>query len=107
MYFGPGIYSDAWDDEDKWRFTVTKTTVTTSAAVTGSRLLMEIHPRRIKLLGDERAIAPLKQPDIVNKSFRLRGRLDTHSKAFRLRMAEEVIEEKRPEKEKKVMKKWL
>ena len=92
---------ELWNNEDKWRFTVTKAIVMSGAAVTGWRLLSEIFPRKIKLIGDERIIAPLKQAEIVGKNFKLKGRLYINSKMLHLNIVEEVVEEKKPEEEKK------
>ena len=86
--------------EDKWRFKVTKARVSSGAGVTGSRILSDIVPRIIKLFADERIIAPLKQPEIVGKNFKLTGRLYISSKTFHLNFVEEVIEGKSPEEEK-------
>jgi hypothetical protein len=61
--------------------------------VTGSRILMEIFPRRIKLFGDERVLAPLKQTEIVGKNFRLRGRLYVNAKRFNLSYVDEIVED--------------
>jgi hypothetical protein len=83
---------ELWTDDDTWRFTVTKARVTTRASVTGSRLLMDIFPRKIKLLGPDRILAPLKQPEIVGKSFELGGRLYIQSRLFNLNRVEEVRE---------------
>ena len=84
---------ELWTDEDKWRFKVTKSRNTGRSNVTGSRILMEIYPRKIKLFGDERVLEPLKQPEIVGKNFRLRGRLYVNAKRFNLRFEEEIIAE--------------
>jgi hypothetical protein len=92
---------ELWTDDDTWRFTVTGAHVTTRASVTGSRLLMDIFPRKIKLLGPEKVLAPLKQPEIVGKRFKLGGRLYIQSRLFNLNTVEEVVEEKSPEEEKK------
>jgi hypothetical protein len=92
---------ELWTDDDTWRFTVTKARVTTRASVTGSRLLMDIFPRKIKLLGPERILAPLKQSKTVGKSFKLGGRLYIQSRLFNLNTVEEVVEEKSPDEEKK------
>ena len=97
---------ELWTDKDKWRFKVTKSRNMGQEDVTGSRILMDIFPRRIKLLGDERVIAPLKQPEIVGKNFKLRGRLYIGSKWFHLNIVEEIIEEKSPEEEKKWWQIW-
>ena len=92
---------ELWTDEKKWRFTVTKARVMSRASVSGWRLLSEIFPRKIKLFGDERVTAPLKQPEIVGKAFKLRGSLYVNQKTFHLNIVEEVVEEKSPGKEKK------
>ena len=81
---------DLWTDENKWRFAVTQAYVTTGASVSGWRLLMDIFPREIKLLGEETVIAPLKQPEIVGKNFKLGGRLHIRSRFFHLNIVEEV-----------------
>jgi hypothetical protein len=92
---------DLWTDKDKWRFKVTKSRNMGQADVSGSRLLMEIFPRKINLFGDERILAPLKQPELEGKNFKLRGRLYINAKRFHLNIVEEVVEEKSPDDEKK------
>ena len=92
---------ELWTDEKTWRFAVTKARVMSRASVSGWRLLSEIFPRKIKLFGDERVTAPLKQPEIVGKAFKLRGSLYVNQKTFHLNIVEEVVEEKSPGKEKK------
>ena len=84
---------ELWTDDDKWRFRVTKSRNMGRSNVTGSRILMEIFPRRIKLFGDERVLSPLKQPEIVGKNFRLRGRLYVNAKRFNLSYVDEIIED--------------
>jgi len=84
---------ELWTDKDKWRFKVTKSRNMGWTNVTGSRILMEIFPRKIKLFGDERVLAPLKQPEIVGKNFRLRGRLYVNAKRFNLSFVDEIIED--------------
>ena len=84
---------ELFTDKDKWRFKVTKSRNMGRSNVTGSRILMEIFPRRIKLFGDERVLAPLKQPEIVGKNFRLRGRLYVNAKRLNLSFVDEIIEE--------------
>ena len=56
---------------------------------------------KIRLFGHERVVAPLKEPEIVGKTFKLRGRLYVSSKRFNLSIVEEVLEEKSPEEEDK------
>jgi hypothetical protein len=92
---------ELWTDEKKLRFTVTKAHNMGNPNVSGRRLLMDIFPRKIKLFGDERITAPLKQPEIVGKTFKLRGSLNVTNKTFHLNIVEEVMEEKSPEEEKK------
>lgn len=84
---------ELWTDNDKWRFKVTKSRNMGRSNVTGSRILMEIFPRRIKLFGDERVLAPLKQTEIVGKNFRLRGRLYVNAKRFNLSYVDEIVED--------------
>jgi hypothetical protein len=79
--------------EDKWRFKVTKARVSSGAGVTGWRILSDIFPRIITLFADERILAPLKQPEIIGKNFKLTGSLYVSSKTFHLNFVEEVIEE--------------
>ena len=86
---------ELWTDKDKWRFKVTKSRNMGQADVTGSRLLSEIFPRKIKLFGDERLLAPLKQPEIEGKTFKLRGNLYINQKRYHLNIVEEIIEEKK------------
>jgi hypothetical protein len=92
---------ELWTDEKKWRFTVTKARNMGPAGGSGWRPLYDISPRKIKLFGDERITAPLKQPEIVGKTFKLRGTLHPNNKTFRLHIVEEVMEKKSPEEEKK------
>ena len=92
---------ELWTDDKKWRFTVTKAYVMSRASVSGWRLLSDIFPRKIKLFGDERVTAPLKQLEIVGRTFKLRGSLYVNNKRFHLTIVEEVMEEKSPEEEKK------
>ena len=92
---------ELWTDEKKWRFTVAKAHVMSRASVSGWRLLSDIFPRKIKLLGDERVTAPLKQHEIVGRTFKLRGSLYVNNKRFHLNIVEEVMEEESPEEEKK------
>ena len=91
---------ELWTDEEKWRFTVTKAIIMSGAAVNGWRVLAEIRPKKIKLIGEESLIAPLKQPEIVGRTFKLRGSLYVNNKRFHLNIVEEVVEEKSPEEEK-------
>lgn len=92
---------ELWTDEEKWRFTVTKAYVMSRASVSGWRLLSDIFPRKIKVFGDERVTAPLKQPEIVGKTFKLRGSLYVNNKRFHLNIVEEVMKDESPEEEKK------
>jgi len=78
--------------EDKWRFKVTEAQVMSGAGVNGWRLLNEIFPRNIRLFAEERIISPLKQPEIVGKAFKLKGKLYVSSKTFHLDIVEEVAE---------------
>ena len=48
------------NQEDKWRFKVTKARVSSGAGVTGWRILSDMFPRIIKLFAAERILAPLK-----------------------------------------------
>ena len=85
---------DLWTKEDNWRFTVTKARAMSGAGVTAWRILSEIFPRRIMLLGNEKLISPLKKSEIVGKNFKLRGTLYIVSKRYHLRSVEEVMVEK-------------
>ena len=85
---------ELWTGEEKWQFKVNKIRLMGSASVTGWRLLSEIVPRRIKLLGSDQMIKPLRQPEIEGKKFKLRGRLYINSRSFHLNRAEEVLEDK-------------
>ena len=85
---------ELWNEEDKWRFTVTKARAMSGAGVTGWRLLGDIFPRKIMLIGNEKVLSPLKQPEIVGKNFKLRGRLYIVSKRYHLSTVEEEVEEK-------------
>ena len=88
---------ELWTEEDKWQFKVNKIRLMSSASVTGWRLLNEVYPRRIKLLGFDQMIKPLRQPEIGGKKFKLKGRLYINSRSFHLSRVEEVLEEKGPE----------
>lgn len=81
------------NQEDKWHFKVTEARVMSGASVGGWRVLSEIKPRKISLWAGERIIAPLKQPEIVGKTFKLRGWLDTNAKRFHLSFVDEIIAE--------------
>ena len=91
---------ELWTDDKKWRFTVTKAIIMSGAAVNGWRVLAEIRPKKIKLIGEESLIAPLKQPRIVGKTFKLRGDLHVEKKRYHLNVVREVVEKKSPEQEK-------
>jgi hypothetical protein len=92
---------ELWTDEENWRFTVTKAHVMSRSSVSGWRLLSDIFPRKIKVFGDERVTAPLKQPELEGKNFKLRGRLYINAKRFHLNIVEEVMAEESPGEEKK------
>ena len=81
------------NQEDKWLFNVTEARVMSGASVGGWRVLSEVKPRRMSLWAGERIIAPLKQPEIVGKTFKLRGRLDTNARRFHLNFVDEIIAE--------------
>ena len=85
---------ELWIEEDKWQFKVNKIRVMSAASVTGWRLLSEIHPKRIKILGADQKIKPLRQPEIEGKRFKLKGRLYINSRSFHLSRVEEVLEDK-------------
>ena len=73
--------------EDRWRFKVTAAHVMSGARVNGWKVLNEIFPRKISLFAEERIIAPLKQPEIVGKTFKLRGWLNISAKRFNVNFA--------------------
>ena len=85
---------ELWTEKEKWLFKINKIRLMSSASVTGWRLLSEVHPRRIKLLGTDQKIKPLRQPEIEGKKFKLKGRLYINSRSFHLSRVEEVLEEK-------------
>jgi hypothetical protein len=84
---------DLWTKEDNWRFTVTKARAMSGAGVTGWRLLSDIFPRKIMLIGNEKVLAPLRKSEIVGKDFKLRGTLYIVSKRYHLSRVEEVGED--------------
>jgi len=81
------------NQEDKWRFKVTEARVMSGASTSGWRVLSEIFPRKISLYAEERILAPLKQPEIVGKTFKLRGWLNINTKRFNLNFVDEIIVE--------------
>ena len=78
---------------DKWHFQVTEARVMSGRSSSGWRVLSEIKPRNISLWAEESLIAPLRQREIVGKTFKLRGWLDTNAKRFHLSFVDELIAE--------------
>lgn len=84
---------------NKCRFKVTQAFNRSSSSISGWRLLKEIIPRRINVIGDEKIFQPLLQADIVGKELELKGRLYLRSKKFHLSSIEEVLEEETSEED--------
>jgi hypothetical protein len=81
------------NQKDKWHFNVTEARTMSGRGPGGWRVLSEIKPRRISLWAEEKIIAPMKQAEILGKTFKLRGWLDTNAKRFHLSFVEEIIAE--------------
>lgn len=79
--------------KDKWHYQVADAHIMSGRGPGGWRVLSEIKPRKISLWAEERIIAPLKQAEIVGKTFKLRGWLDTNAKRFHLSFVDEIIVE--------------
>ncbi len=79
--------------ENTWRFKVTQAYNRGPSSVRGWRLLLEIFPRRLSLVGNQKVTQPLMQPEVVGKKFELRGRLYLQSRKFYLSSITEILEE--------------
>lgn len=79
--------------ENTWRFKVTRANNRGSSSVTGWRILQDIVPRVLNLVGDQKIIQPLMQPEVVGKNIELKGRLYLQSRKYFLSSVAEVLEE--------------
>jgi len=87
---------ELWVKGRSWHFKVTQAYDSGSSSLNGWRLLNEIVSRRLKLIGSEKVIQPLMQPDIVGKDFELKGRLYVRSNSLFLSSASEILEAGEP-----------
>ena len=78
--------------EDKWSFKVTEAHELSGASLTGWKILTEIFPRKIRLLAEKGVTEPLRQPRIVGKAFKLKGKIYVGSRTMHLDRVEEVVE---------------
>jgi hypothetical protein len=84
---------DLMAGENTWRFRVTRADNRGSSSVTGWRILQDVFPRILNLVGDQKIIQPLMQPEVVGKDFKLNGRLYLQSNKYFLSSVSEVLEE--------------
>ena len=84
---------DLRSGENTWRFKVTRANNRGSGSVTGWRILHDIFPRVLNLVGDQKIIQPLMQPEVVGKNFKLNGKLYFQSRKYFLSSVAEVLEE--------------
>ena len=82
--------------ENTWRFKVTRANNRGSSSLTGWRILQDIVPRVLNLVGDQKIIQPLMQPEVVGKNFEFKGRLYLQSRKYFLSSVAEVLEEGDP-----------
>ena len=79
-----------WVRGTKWHFQIKSIRVQSPWIVNDWDLLHEITPPHLHLIGKEKTIQRLKQPDVIGKSFRLQGTLYVADGIFHITSEEDV-----------------